>query len=476
MEYHYLQLANSLEEMIRTGGYKAGEKLPSLRAMRQQSGRSISTVYHAYEELEQRGLVDVREKSGFFIRPLVKNLTVVKEHAPQGIRPLRVVENAMAQLLQHSSSNPDVLTFGTALPGPELLPGKQIAQEMRKAAAKWANGELISYCDPNGYLPLCDEIEKRMIGSFNSHHGDEVMVTGGCLAAIDLCLRAVAKSGDIILVESPTFICYLQLIEDLNLVPLEIPVNPEKGIDPELLETVLAKHKVSAALLNTNFQNPLGYAMDEKSKKRIVGIFLQRSIPIIEDDIYGELYFGKKRPLPLKYFDEKGLVLYCSSFSKTMAPDLRVGWTVAGKFREKIKRMKFNSSVANQQLTQHVAASFLASGGFDRHLRKMRNSLRRQQGSFLKAIAEYFPGGTRVSRPNGGLCLWLELDEGVDTMDIFHKARSYNIGLVPGKFCSVTDKFNNCMRLNYGYPWNSQSEKNLQILGALIAGEIENKT
>ncbi len=468
MEFYYMKLANELEQKIRSGRFAVGERLPSLRAMRRQTGRSISTVYHAYEELEQRGVIDVREKSGFFVRPRIEKIMDRPRSGEQEIIPVKVTRNEMAALLQRTNANPDVLSFGTALAGPELLPGKQLARELRRAAGKWATGEMLGYSDPTGYRPLRREIEKRMIGCFNSIQGDEVVITGGCLAAIDLCLRAVAGSGDIILVESPTFLCYLQLIEDLNMRALEIPVHSDTGLDINLLKEVLASHQVSAALLNGNFHNPLGYVISDENKQEIVNIFQGKNIPIIEDDIYGDLFFGETRPLPLKFFDREGLVLYCSSFTKTMAPDLRIGWTVPGRFREKIKRMKFNSSVASQQMSQAVIASFLSSGAHDRHLRKMRNSLKKQLGALLNAIAEYFPSGTRVSMPQGGLCLWVELEKPFDTMHLFKEAAKSNIALVPGTFCSATMNFEHCMRLNFGYPWTERSEQGMKVLAEII--------
>ena len=469
MEYHYLKLANDLEAKIRLGRYKAGEKLPSLRAMRQRTGRSISTVYHAYAELEQRGLVDVREKSGFFVRPLIDRSLPRPASDKKIIRPHRVAINAMATMLQQASSNQTMLPFGTALPGPELLPKKQLAREVRRAAEKYASGELIGYCHPTGHKPLCTEIEKRMVGCFNSAHGDEVVVTGGCLSAIDLCLRTVAKAGDIILVESPTFLCYLQLIEDLNMQALEIPVDSDSGIDLALMQRALDEHEVVAALLNTNFHNPLGYVMEDAAKRELVDIFARKKIPIIEDDIYGDLYFGETRPLPLKVYDREGLVLYCSSFTKTLAPDLRIGWTVPGIFREKIKRVKFNSSVASQQLMQDVIAGFLASGAYERHLRKMRNALKKQLANLLQAIVKYFPQGTRVSAPRGGLCLWVELDQHLDGMVLFDRAWEKNITIVPGSLCSASENYRHCIRLNFGYPWSEESEQGIDVLGGIIS-------
>jgi DNA-binding transcriptional MocR family regulator len=198
-------------------------------------------------------------------------------------------------------------------------------------------------------------------------------------------------------------------------------------------------------------------------------------IPIIEDDIYGDLYFGETRPLPLKFYDREGLVLYCSSFTKTLAPDLRIGWIVPGRYRERIKRVKFNSSVASQQLMQEVVAGFLAGGAYERHLRKMRNALKKQLANFLRAIVEYFPEGTRVSAPRGGLCLWVELDRHIDGMELFEQAKDKNISIVPGSLCSATENFRHCIRLNFGSPWTEESEKGVQTLGNIILGLMSEK-
>ena len=468
MEYHYLKLANELEQKIRAGSYRAGEKLPSLRSMREQTGRSITTVSQAYAELEQRGVVDVREKSGFYVKPLLDRNFPLPVSGSKIIRPHKVTINAMATILQQAISNPAVLPFGSALPGPDLLPTRQLTREIRKSLAQYASDDLVGYCDPTGFQGLRTEIEKRMVGWFNPGNGDEVVITGGCLAAIDLCLRSVAKAGDTILVESPTFLCYLQLIEDLNMQALEIPVDPATGIDLVLLQKALGEHDVQAALLNANFHNPLGYVMDADAKQALVEIFAKMNIPIIEDDIYGDLYFDEKRPLPLKAFDSEGLVLYCSSFTKTLAPDLRIGWTVPGRYRERVKRVKFNSSVANSRLLQRGVATFLAGGAHERHLRKMRGALKKQLAAFLLAIATYFPAGTRVSAPRGGLCLWVELDRTVDAMELFDRARQEDIVIVPGSLCSASESYNHCLRLNFGYPWTAKCEAGMCILGNII--------
>ncbi len=473
MEYLYLKLADDLEREIRNGSYKAGQKLPSLRGMREQTGRSITTINQAYTELENRGIVNVREKSGFYVRPMLDNILPRPVKNNKIVRPHKVTINTMSTMIQQSICNPQMLPFGTALPSPDLLPLKQLAREVRGAATKYASGEYIGYCHPSGLKELRIEIGKRSVDYFDEAAGDEILITGGCMSAIDLSLRTVANPGDIILVESPTFLCYLQLIEDLNMRALEVPVDSDTGFDLEAVDQLLEEHDVRGALLNANFHNPLGYVMTREAKRKLVEMFSRRQIPIIEDDIYGDLFFDETRPLPLKAFDREGLVLYCSSFTKTLAPDLRVGWTIPGRFREKVKRLKFNSSVATSQLDQGIVASFMASGSYDRHLRKLRNALKKQAANLMLAIAHHFPEGTRVSAPRGGLCLWVELDQRIDALQLFGRAREENIALVPGSICSVTDNYRHCIRLNCGYPWTERSERGIATLAGIIRELLE---
>lgn len=475
MEYHYLQLANELEMKIRSGNFRAGEKLPSLRTQRMRTGRSISTIYQAYNELEDRGVIEVREKSGFYVKPMLDKVLPRPQRDVAHIEPLQVTTNTHAMIIQEYINNPEMLPLGTAIPAPELLPVKQLGRELRQVAAGYSDGTMIGYGHPTGEPELITELEKRSVGYFSRERGEEIIITDGCLAAIDLCLRAIANEGDVILIESPTFLCYLQLIEDLKMRALEIPVDPDKGFDLDMIATALERHEVKGALVNANFHNPMGYVLETDVKRGLVELFRKKEIPLIEDDIYGELHFSDTRPAPLKCFDKEGLVLYCSSFTKALAPDLRVGWTMPGRFKERIKRIKFNRSVACSQLNQVVAARFLASGAHDRHLRKMRNSLKKQAANLVMAIARYFPEGTRISSPKGGLTLWVELDRRVDGLELFQRAANENIAIIPGALCTVTGRYNHCLRLNFGYPWNDRLEQGIRRLGELICQCMEEK-
>ncbi len=468
MAYHYVKLANSLEKQILAGEYLAGEKLPSLRKLQATTGKSISTVYQAYEELENRGLVEVREKSGFFARPLLNDILPLPKQGASTVKSHKVAINVLASIMQRSFTDPTLIPFGQAVADQSLLPGKQMAAAIRTAAAGYQDGSCTGYGAPIGLQHLQREIAKRHLDLQHRGCGSEIIITQGCMNAIELCLRSVARPGDTILLESPTFLCYLQLLEDLNMRAVELAADPVTGLDIKKLEKTLDEHDIRAALFNPNFQNPLGFEMEKKKKKNMVELFSNRGIPIIEDGIYENLYFGEHKPLALKHFDTQGMVLYCTSFSKDLLPDLRMGWLLAGKYREKVKRLKFNNMMANSQLTQNALTHFLASGSYDRHLRKLRNSLRKQAADMSQSIGRHFPPECRISSPKGGLILWVELPENVDSLQLFRLAEKENISILPGTLCSGTGQYDHCIRLCFGHPWDSRLEQGMATLGKLV--------
>jgi DNA-binding transcriptional MocR family regulator len=264
----------------------------------------------------------------------------------------------------------------------------------------------------------------------------------------------------------------LQLIEDLKLLALEIPTDTTQGIDLADLRKALDGNKVAAAIFNTNFQNPLGFLPSDEKKRAVVELFNERDIPIIEDDIYGELYFTRSRPTTLKSFDRKGLVLHCSSFSKTLSPSLRVGWCMPGVFLEKVKRLKLYSSISSPTLTQEVLSRFLKQGNFDRHLRRLRTILQRQMADMTLAVARYFPKGTCISSPKGGLTIWVQLTEEIDSLELFRRALKAKIAVLPGIICANTDAYRHCIRISCGLPYDNALDKGVRKL-AKIVRELE---
>ena len=474
-DFRYRQLATELAGHIASGQYKVGERLPSLRNLHQRTGYSITTVAQAYAELQDRGLVEPRHKSGFFVcAPAQRSLPLPLSGERTLSRPRKVSINSLAESILTVIHDPGVVPFGAALPACELLPLRQLASAARNVRRHYFTGQGLGYGHPQGEEVLRRRIAARMLHVGHQVDACELVITNGCLDAIQLCLRAVAQPGDIIITESPTFTCYLQLIEQLGLMALEIPTDPQAGIDLGLLEEALfngtwRRNRVAACLLNPSFHNPLGFSMPTARKQELVELLAAHQIPVIEDDIYGDLHFGQARPVPLKRFDSQGLVLYCSSFSKTLAPDLRVGWIMPGRYHEQIARLQFNSSIARSKLPQLIVADFLEHEHFDRHLHRLRQAIRGQMVATARAIARFFPEGTKLSAPEGGYILWVELPEGVDGMELYQRAKAERIFIIPGVISSSTGRYKNCIRISCGTPWGAVMEEGMCRLGVLAA-------
>jgi DNA-binding transcriptional MocR family regulator len=466
--FRYARLADDLEIKIKEGVYRSGEKLPSLRRLHDQTGLSVTTVYQAYIELEKRGVVEARQKSGYYVRPLLERILPQPEAQRLKPVPKKVTMNTLAYSIVEDMSNPGFLQLGGSVVMPELLPFKQLTRCIRSAPIEAMKHSLMRYENPYGNPELKRQIAKRMVGQARRDAMDEMVVTTGCLEAVNLCLQAVGNAGDTVIVESPTYPWFLQLIEDHNMFALEIHTDPHTGIDLEQLEQAVRKNAVVGCLLVPNFHNPLGFEMPMEKKKALVKMMATAKVPIIEDNIHGELYFGKARPATLKSLDRNGWVLHCASFSKTLSPGLRVGWCLPGRYTERVRRLKLNGTAASPTLNQRAVADFLKSGAYDRHLRRLRTALKNQISNMALAIARHFPQGTRITAPKGGLTLWVELSPKVDGLEVYQEARKRKISIFPGIICSATGRYRNFIRISCGYPWSEEVERGIQILAKII--------
>jgi DNA-binding transcriptional MocR family regulator len=296
----------------------------------------------------------------------------------------------------------------------------------------------------------------------------DVVVTAGCMEALSFCLQAVTKPGDAVAMESPTFYGIFRVMQSLGLNVVEVPTDPIAGINLSYLEKAIPKFDIKACLFVPNFNNPIGSCMPDEKKKKLVELLAKKEIPLIEDDIYGEMYFGKTRPKTCKSFDKKGLVLHCGSFSKSLAPGYRIGWAVPGRFKEKMLSLKRMNNVSTNTLAQSAIAHFLQNGRYELHLRHLRKALHTQCLHYLQAISEYFPSDTKITRPQGGFVLWVEMNKKVDGYKLHKRALKQNIGIAPGQIFSSQGQFHNYFRLSYGLPWSSKVEHGLKTLGELM--------
>lgn len=466
--FRYLRLADEIESKIRTGVYMAGDRIPSIRSLRERSGYSINTVSQAYIELEKRGLVEARQKSGYYVRPLLHQILPsprIEKHKPE---PKRVSVNTLAASVVEAMGDRAMLKLGGTLVAPELLPLKPMAALIKSIPAKKMVEILSTYETPAGSEVLRRQIAERTLTLYQHTDMEDIIITNGCVEAVSLCLQAVASKGDTIIVESPTYPWFFQMIEDLELLALELPTHPRTGIDLDSVAAAISRHNVKACILVANFHNPMGFEMPEEHKRRLVQMLNRKDVAIIEDDIHGDLYFGDKRPTTLKSYDASDTVLYCSSYSKTVAPGMRIGWTLPGIYKSTVIQLKMNHSVTSPPLVQYALAQFLRGGAYDRQLRKLRTALKNQVSNMASAIARYFPADTRITAPKGGFALWVELNPGIDSLAVFREAQRRHIAILPGIMCSTTPKFNLFIRISCGFPWSEDLERGVQILGKIV--------
>ena len=462
----YETLADEIATSIASGVLRAGDKLPSVRDACAARGVSPSTVFQAYYLLEARGLIRAQPRSGYYVNAPAESLPPEPgASCPDGESTELAISERIFDILG-SVRNRDVTPLGSAFPSPLLFPLPRLAQAMATHLKRQDPRDTVEDLAP-GNPRLRRQIALRyLIGGINLPATD-IVVTNGALEALNLCLQAVTQPGDTVMVEAPTFYGALQALERLGLKALEVPTHPRTGIDLDAMQAAILRHAPRACWLMTQFQNPLGCLMPDDRKRQLVELLARHDIPLIEDDVYGELYFGTTRPVPAKAYDTRGLVLHCSSFSKCLAPGYRIGWASAGRYAQQVQRLKLSSTLSASGPAQGAIAEYLEQGGYDRHLRRLRQTLQAQQERMADAIAQAFPAGTRVTRPQGGFFLWLELPAAVEALSLHRQALARGISVAPGPIFSASGQFGSALRLNYGHPWDASTEAAIRTLGDL---------
>ena len=463
----YQQIAYTIEHQIISEVLRIGDKIPSIRTICRDHGVSMSTALQAYFELERKGLIESRPQSGYYVSYAHhKFLPIPRSTQPKAMCCNEDTEELIDTVMKEMN-NKNMTVFSLGVPAPELLPiaklNKAMVQSMRELP-----GSGTFYEDIQGNENLRRQIARLSFNWNGKLKEEDVITTAGCMNAISYCMMALTSRGDTIAVESPVFFGILQLAKSLGLKVLEIATNPKTGVELDALKKAISTKKIKLCLLVTNFQNPLGFSMPDEHKKAVVELLEANNIPLIEDDCYGDVYFETHRPKNCKTFDESGNVLLCSSVSKTVAPGYRVGWVSPGKYKEQVMRLKLYHSISAPTLPQAVIGNFLETGRYDNHLRKLRHTLYTNSLQYLRCIKEYFPKDTKLSRPQGGFMLWVELNKSIDTVEIFDKALRQNITIAPGKMFTLQKQYNNCMRLSYGIPWNEKVEGSIKTLGKIL--------
>jgi DNA-binding transcriptional MocR family regulator len=478
----YEKLAGDIREQIERGVFLPGERIPSVRHTSQHHKLSITTVIRAYVFLESQGVIESRPQSGYFVRPRAARASTMEletaaetttgmatkmatdSGAPEALDVSRLVLSTL-RTIQSS----DAIPLGSPYPDPSPFPEHRITQYANVRARRQGAGYSAADDLPPGNKELIRQIARRYLGNGLPVDAEEIIITVGATEAINLCLQAIAKPGDLIAVETPTFYAMLHAIERMGMRAIEVPTDPRTGIDLDVLAGLLQREPIAACMLMPNFQNPLGFCMPDENKRRLVELLSERDIPVIENEVYSELYFGDAYPGSLKSYDKKGLVLHCCSFSKTLTAAHRIGWAMPGRYRDQVEKLKFLNSPITPAIPQIAIAEYLKYDGYDHHLRKTRKAYAQQANIMAAAVLRFFPAGTRVSTPAGGYVLWVELPAGVDAMELYNSALEQKITIGPGHMFATTDRYKNFIRLNYSYGWTTELEDAIRTLGKLVS-------
>ncbi len=463
----YGRLADRLAREIREGIYGPGDRIPSVREAARRLSMSTSTVLEAYGQLLDRGLIESRPQSGFYVRPAERPPETPAMSRPR-VAPTAVSVGEIAMEVVHAATDPKLVAFGSAMP--DLgLDAPRAVRRMMTSATRAHGARALAYEVPPGYRELRVQIARRGVDAGCAFGPDDVVITSGCQEAMVLCLRAIASPGATIAVESPTFYGTLQAIRSLGLRALEIPTHPETGISLESLEMAIEQFSIGGLVVTPHASNPLGYVMPDERKVALLRLLEAHDVPLIEDDINGELVYGSPRPRAIKSWDTRGQVLLCSSVSKSIAPGLRVGWAVPGRWVSQVNYLKLVSSMASATLPQLAVAEYLAHGGYDRHLRAARLHYRQSRDRLIDLVGQHFPRETRVTRPAGGFVAWLELPKGVDAVVLYRRALAEGISIAPGPLFSAREKYRHFVRLNFAQGWSPRTVEAMTRLGRLVS-------
>ncbi len=472
--FRYEEIAENLAIQIRSGNLRPGERCPSTRQICRQFKVSLATSVQALSILERQGLVEARPQSGFYVRPAVPSSALLEktDGTPAAkIIATHVISGPMVEECIAAARDPLLAPLGAATPSATLMPGKALMRAFAHSARELGPDAML-YELPAGSEDLRRQIARRSSQAGFDAFADDVIITNGGMEAISIALRTTTKPGDIVAIESPIYFGILELIADLDLKVAPISSHPSTGLDIDCLTSVVKQKKVAAIIGIPNFNNPVGGTMPDGAKQQLAELVSGADIPFIEDDLYGDLYHNGTRPVAVKSFDRTGNVIYCSSFSKTLSPGIRLGWSIPGKYHDAYQKRKSVNTLSSPTWSQSAVANYLKGNAYDRHLEQFRRILVEQVHQYIHAILQCFPEGTKVASPQGGFVLWVQLPVGVDSQKIWAEARANKISIIPGyAFSAAGDQFRNFIRISCGHPFNRIMEKAIKKLG-LLTGKV----
>lgn len=489
----YRRLADHYLSAIRSGALRSGDRMPSVRRLMSDHGVSLSTALQTCRHLEDQGWLEARPRTGYFVRtPRRAGLPPVTESA-FGAAPIDPaayvgIHAHVSDVLARGERAPVDVNLALAVLGEPLYPTAAL-QRLMQGQLRRHPETLTTMTRHHGHASLRAALARHALSRGVTIAPDEVVVTHGCIEAVNLALRAVTQPGDTVAVESPTFYGLLQVLESLGLKALEMPTSPTTGLSLDALEFALQQDAVAgqegppdprhtpgslasggrirAVVCMPTLHNPLGCVMPDAHKQRLVELCVRHDVALIEDDIYGDMGHTDVPHKPAKAWDRTGHVIYCHSLNKLLAPGLRLGWMLPGRWQARVEMLKYTQSRYGEELPQRTIAEFMAGPGMARHLNRMRQRLRQQREQMAEAVAEFFPEGTRLCLPEGGMLLWVHLPEGGSGDALFDAALERGIKIAPGSLFANSRRFDHCIRLSCGLAFTSEVREAVAVLGRL---------
>ncbi len=467
----YLRLAAHYRRAIQSGQLPPGQRMPSVRALTRQHGVSLATAVQACHRLEDEGWLVARPRSGYFVQqPVRARMLPASEpdalHAPDPAQYLGI-HDRVSDYLARCQRHPVRVNLAQAVAAPGAYPAEGLKHAAQRALRLHPD-LLVRPAPVQGEPGFRHLLARRALAMGLAASAEDILVVHGNTEALTLALRAVAGPGDTVAVESPTYYGLLQVLESLGMKALEIPTSPHTGLSPEALELALRTQPgLRALVVMPNLQNPLGCSMPAAHKARLVEQCQQAGIALIEDDTYGPL--ADTPAPPAKAWDTEGWVIYCASLSKALAPGMRLGWMMGGRWHARLCMLKYAQSHPNETLGQMAAAAFMGAGAHERQMGRLRGLLRQQRERMADSVAQHFPAGTRLTVPEGGLLLWVELPPALSGQALFEAALREGIRIAPGHLFTNSHRYDHALRLSCGHPHTPEVEAALHTLGRLAA-------
>lgn len=461
--YKFEVFTSSIEKSIREGICKPGHKLPSVRELKSRYQVSINTIQNGYDHLMALGLVESIPKSGYYVSSHLRGALDHQKTRQSAIVRDPVFENNLV-LTTSIRLGSKVSEFNVAAPGDLLIPQKLLLRTMQQVIREYGVG-LLRYYPSSGSGDLKNNIIKRALNYQTSISSEELIITDGALQALYIALASVCDIGDVIAVESPCVFSILEVVRMLKLKVIEVPVAAGSGFDIDFLRKACLNHKVKAVLVTPNFHNPTGILFSDEYKRSLLSAAQQYGIALIENDVYGDLNFSGQRPSTIKSFDESGLVLTYSSYSKTLAPGIRLGWLSAGKFIERAEQIKFSLGSTVSPIYQETVNRLLESSSYERHLRAFRLQLAKNAYLTMNLLSESFPANTSIYPPSGGYNIWVKMPSSVDMDSFYQQCEKIGVRFTPGYTFSFSNNFSKYFRVVFADKYSAKKVEAIKLIG-----------